>query len=277
MRSAEPFPFGVFRLAPSLGDGRTMGLCLRNSVVLVTGASRGLGAATACAFARSGARVALLGRDAARLEEVAAQIRCSGGEALVVTADVHNWSTIDTGVGSVINRWGRIDVLVNAVGAKLDATVAQTDLSDALELLKTNYLGPMGCCRAVLPTMRHQHSGHIINVSSVLGKRATPGRGAYAASKAALNALTDALRVETVSWGITITLVSPGRLWEETELTPPRFAMSLEEAASRIVRCTQRPRRELVLTHAARGLVWLNDWAPGLVDRILRRVRNGGG
>ncbi len=254
-----------------------MGLYLHDSVVLVTGASRGLGAATACAFARSGAKLALLGRDATRLEEVAARVRCSGGEAIVVAADVHDWSAIDAAVGGIINRWGRIDVLVNAVGTKLEAPVAETNLSDALDLLKTNYLGPLGCCRAVLPTMRQQHSGYIINVSSVLGKRATPGRGAYAASKAALNALTDALRVETPGENITITLVLPGRLWEETELGRPKFAMSLEEAASRIVHCTQRPRRELVLTHAARGLVWLNAWAPGLVDRILRRVRDGGG
>ncbi len=254
-----------------------MGLCLRDSVVLVTGASRGLGAATACAFARSGARVALIGRDVERLEEVAAEVRCSGGEALVLTADVHDWLAVDAAVGSIINSWGRIDVLVNAVGAKVEALVAQTDLSEALELLKTNYLGPLGCCRAVLPTMRQQHSGHIINISSVLGKRATPGRGAYAASKAALNALTDALRVETASWGITITLVSPGRIWDESERLPPRFAMNVEEAASRIVRCTQRPRRELVLTHAARGLVWMNTLAPGLVDRILRRIRDSHG
>lgn len=251
-------------------------LRLRGSVVVVTGASGGLGTATARAYARKGASVVLLGRNAARLEEVAGEVRRLGGDAHPVTADVRDWPGIDAAVDSIVHRCGRIDVLVNAVGIKLDATVEQTDLAEARKLLETNYLGPLGCCRAVLPTMRRQRSGHIINVSSVLGKRATPRRGAYSASKAALNALTDALRVETMGWGITITLICPGRLWEQTESAPPRFAMSLEEAALRIVRCTQRPRRELVLTRAARGLVWLNYWAPGLVDRILRRVRNGG-
>lgn len=243
---------------------------------MVTGASRGLGATTACAFSRRGANVALLGRDAARLEEVAAQVRRLGGEALVVAADVHDWSAIDAAVAGVVHRWGRIDVLVNVVGAKLDATVEETGLAQARELLDTNYLGPLGCCRAVLPTMRKQNRGHIINVSSVLGKRATPRRGAYSASKAALNALTDALRVETLGSGIKITLVCPGRLLGPGETTPSRFAMSLDKAAAHIVRCAQRPRRELVLTLAARGLVWLNFWTPGLVDQIMRRVRHGG-
>ena len=117
-------------------------------------------------------------------------------------------------------------------------------------------------------------SGHVVNVSSVLGKRATPGRAAYSASKAALNAMTDALRAELGGTAIRVTLVCPGRLEDQPN---GLLASSYEGAARRIVGCLHRPRRELVLTGSGRVLVALNAVSPGIVDRIVAywRLREG--
>jgi NAD(P)-dependent dehydrogenase (short-subunit alcohol dehydrogenase family) len=246
---------------------------LRGRVVIITGASRGLGAAMACEFARCGARVALLARGVAALEKVAAQVRELGAETLIRPTDVTDWATVHGAINEIMGAWGRIDVLANVAAVDSDRTVVeQIERHVALEAMKTNYLGPLVCCQAVLPVMRRQRSGHLINVSSVLGKRATPFKGAYAASKAALNALTDTLRVETMGSGISVTLVCPGRIKEPTGLRSVVLTISADRAARRIVRCVHHPRREVVLTPAARALVFLNTWTPRLVDRILRRI-----
>ncbi len=246
---------------------------LVDAVVVVTGASRGLGAAVASGFAARGARVALLARSATQLEQVAQRLRATGGQAAAWPLDVRDWDAVHHVFGSILAHWGRLDILVNAAGLKHEGRIEQTSRQDAWDTLSVNYLGPLACCQAVIPAMRRQGAGHIINVSSVLGKRATPARGAYAASKAALNALTDALRVELMDTGIHVTLVCPGRFAEQDAGQRGLLAMSTERAAERIIHCVERPVRELVLTPAARVLSWLSVCAPGLVDHILRRAR----
>jgi NAD(P)-dependent dehydrogenase (short-subunit alcohol dehydrogenase family) len=192
---------------------------------------------------------------------------------MVCPGNVCNRAEVADLVRLVVKEWDRIDVLINVAGVKREGPVEGVGTHDAMETLQVNYLGALACCQAVLPTMRAQKVGQIINVSSVLGRRATPLRGAYAASKAALNAMTEAMRVELMGSGIVVTLVCPGRLVDRETTPAPRFAMSNERAARSIVRCAEHPRRELVLTWSGRVLVWLGFWAPGLLDRILCRAR----
>ncbi|MBI4581048.1 MAG: SDR family NAD(P)-dependent oxidoreductase [Planctomycetes bacterium] len=250
-----------------------MNRTLRDRVVVVTGASRGLGRQIALACAGRGARVGLLARSAEPLQEVAAAVAALGSDARAWPMDVRDAAAVRATVDEVIARWGRIDVLVNAAGAKIEGPVEQADPDDVRRLFEVNCLGPMTLCQAVLPHMRRQGCGHVVNVSSVLGKRATPMRGAYAASKAALNALTDALRTEVRGTGIRVTLVCSGRLAPGS--TNGLLVSSEQGAAERIVRCIERPSREVVLTAAARVLVGLNVLMPGVVDWIVTRWRTG--
>lgn len=242
----------------------------------MTGASRGLGKQVALASSRLSARVALLARDAEQLRRTADEIQAAGGQARAWPTDICDPSAVTNAVGEIVATWGRIDALINAAGTKVEGSVEQTGLGEALRAMQVNYLGAMLLCQAVLPQMRRQGTGHLVNVSSVLGKRATPGRAAYSASKAALNALTDALRAELRGTAISVTLVCPGRLEDQRN---GLLASSYEGAARRIVRCIERPRRELVLTGSARVLVALNGVAPGMVDRVVAywRLREGRG
>jgi hypothetical protein len=250
-------------------------------LVAITGASRGLGAALALELARRGARLALLARDEARLAAVAQQARqrreC---DPFVAPLDVRDWDAIERTFRAIEARCGPVDVLINAAGVKVEGAVERTERSAALEAVEVNYLGALGCCRAVLAGMRRRHAGHIVNVSSVLGKRATPQRGAYAASKAALNALTDALRQELRGTGVHVTLVCPGRFADRAEQRDGPVRLTPRTAAGRIADVVERPRRELILTPAAWLLARSSAVAPGLVDRAVaawRRRETGRG
>ena len=188
-------------------------------------------------------------------------------------ADLRDRHAVKQTFDEILRRFKRIDVLVNLAGVKHEGSVESTDYEAAAETLRVNYLGAMLCCQAVIPSMRACGAGHIINVSSVLGKRATPHRAAYSASKAALNALTDSLRIELAGSGVDVTLVCPGRLAEEGEEHNRWLATSNARAAEAIVSSVERRPRELVLTLAGRVLVTLNALAPALVDRVLHGWR----
>ena len=242
---------------------------------MLTGASRGLGAAMALEFARRGARLALLARDQSRLDAVAAQARDLGAETMVLAVDVRETQALGRVVERVVDRWGRLDVLANVAALTVECSVEDAEHETVRAILETNYLAPLALCQAALGPMRRQNFGRIINVSSILGKRATPFMGPYAASKAALNAITDALRVETSGSGIRVTLVCPGRLRPEGESSSRLLTMPINKAARRIVDCVERPPPELILTSAAKILGWMNAVAPGWVDRIVRRLHGG--
>lgn len=243
-----------------------------NRTAIVTGASRGLGALVAAALARRGVAVALLARDREHLERVAARIRTTGGRAEPLPVDLSDWNAATRAAEAALARFGHIDALFNVAGAKLEGPAEQATYDNAVTALAVNYLAPLALCRAVIPAMRRQGGGLIVNVSSVLGLRATPDRGLYSASKAALNALTDALRVELAASGIHVTLVCPGRLTAAGE-RGSWLAMSEQDAAERIARCMDRPRRRLTLTLAGRALDALNRLSPNFVDALLGRIR----
>ncbi len=159
---------------------------LAGRVVVVTGASSGIGAATAVACGRAGMRVVLAARRAERLAAVAADVIAAGGDARVVPTDVADEAAVQALVEGTVTAWGRLDVLVNNAGVGILATVDQTTPAEFERLVRVNYLGAVHGVLAALPHMRRQGAGHIVNVASVVGKRASPFRAAYVGSKFAL-------------------------------------------------------------------------------------------
>jgi short-subunit dehydrogenase len=253
----------------------------RGRVALVTGASSGIGAATARAFAGAGLRVALCARRKDRLEQLAAELTARGSEATVHAVDVTDALAVRAMVDEVAARWGRLDVLVNNAGRGFSATLEQTTAEELRALMELNVVAVLGATQAALPIMRRQGSGHIINVSSVVGRRAVPYRAAYSATKFALGALSEALRVELTGTGIAVTLVYPirtaGTEFHEAEVQKARWrpmgpVQSAERVARAILSCVRRPRLEVYPYWPVRILAVMSVIAPGLLDRGMRRV-----
>jgi short-subunit dehydrogenase len=255
---------------------------LRGKAVLVTGASGGIGAATAREFARAGARVGLLARRRDRLETLAREIAAAGGEALVLPADVSDPDAVERAVAHFLAQWGGVDVLVNNAGVGLTAPVETTTLDEFKQIYAVNVLGTVAATHAVLPAMKRAGRGHIINVSSIVGRRAPPWSAAYSMTKFAQVAFSESLRVELRSHGISVSLVYPiqtatefleARLRKEPRDLPAGPVQSAEHVARAIVRCARRPRPEVYPFWPARILAFLAVTAPGLVDLIVGRFR----
>lgn len=246
----------------------------------MTGASSGIGAAAARAFAALGARVGLLARRRGRLEALSGEISAAGGETLVLPADVADASAVHRAVAELLARWGRVDVLVNNAGVGLTATVEATTLDEFSRLHAVNVLGTVAPTLAVLPAMRQARSGHIITVSSVVGRRAMPLGAAYSMTKFAQVAFSESLRVELKRLGIYVSVVYPIRtateffeaqLRREPRQLPGGPIQSAEQVARAIIRCARRPRPEVYPFWPARILALLSATAPGFVDLIIRR------
>jgi NADP-dependent 3-hydroxy acid dehydrogenase YdfG len=265
----------------------TATVSLAGRVVAITGASAGIGRESALAFAERGARIVVGARRVDLLEELAAFVRAKGGEALAMALDVGEREQVDAFVAAAVARYGRLDVLVNNAGYGVRGTVAATPPEAYEQLMRVNYLGTVYGCRAAVPVMVTQGHGVIINVSSIVGHRAMPTGGAYAATKAAQISLTEALRVELRGTGVRACSVHP--IGTETEFGEVQARASGDEAhrpfgpqrsarevALAIVRCAERPRPEVYPYWPARALVWMNAIMPGVVDLLAARAPRSG-
>jgi clavulanate-9-aldehyde reducatase len=188
---------------------------LSNQLVAVTGASSGIGEATALACARAGATVALAARRLDRLDELAGRITGEGGRALAVQTDVGEESQARAFIERAHAELGRLDVLVNNAGVMLLGPIAGAPTEEWREMIHANVFGVLYCTHAALPLMAAQGSGHIVNVSSVAGRVARAGAGVYNLTKFGLGAFSEALRQEAVPAGVRVTLVEPGAVATE--------------------------------------------------------------
>lgn len=257
---------------------------LRGKVAIITGASSGIGKETALALADEEVCVVLAARREPRLREIAEVIRARGGRALIVPTDVSVQHHVERLIRMTMEHFGRIDLLINNAGYGLFASIEETTIDDVKRIMDVNFMGAFAAIKAVLPVMRRQGRGHIINVASVAGKRALPYSGAYSATKFAVVALSESLRVELADSGIEVSLVCPAATATEffqvaenrtgRRVRPVGPVQSAEEVARAIVSLARRPRPEVITFKPARALVVLNAVSPRMVDWAMRQSIN---
>jgi 3-hydroxybutyrate dehydrogenase len=231
---------------------------------VVTGGGSGIGAATAAALLRAGARVTLMGRDAARLETQRASL--GGAEGMTcVSVDVTDEAAVEAAFAAAVDKLGAVDILVNNAGQAQAAPFAQTDLALWRRMLDVNLTGAFLCTRAVLPAMLARQSGRIVSVASTAGQVGYPYVAAYCASKHGVIGMTRALALEVATQGVTVNAVCPG--YTETELLQAsieqitrKTSRSAEEARKILVR--HNPQQRFVTPEeVANAVLWL--CAPG--------------
>jgi NADP-dependent 3-hydroxy acid dehydrogenase YdfG len=204
---------------------------LEGQVVAVTGASSGIGGATALACARAGAAVALAARRSDRIQALAERIAGEGGRAIAMPADVGDEDQARAFVERAHSELGRLDVLVNNAGVMLLGPIENAPTDEWRQMIHVNVFGVLYCTHAALPLMHEQGSGHIINISSVAGRVARAGSAVYNLTKWGVGAFSEALRQEAVGMGVRVTVVEPGAV--ATELAGHNRPEVLEQIAKR--------------------------------------------
>ncbi len=257
-----------------------------DKVVIITGASEGIGRALALELAPSRAKLVLAARNASRLEELADECRAAGAEALGVQTDVTREAECRALVEAAIEAYGRIDVLVANAGRTMWAQFEDIEQPGLLEdLMSVNYFGSVYCTRYALPWLR-KTGGRIVAVASVAGLTGVPARTGYCASKHAMIGFFDSLRIELADAGVSVTVVAPdfvvseihrraingkGEALGETPMNEDRI-MTARECAQRIVAAAGQRKRLLVTSARGRFGRWLKLIAPGMVDRIAQKA-----
>jgi short-subunit dehydrogenase len=255
---------------------------LHGKVVLITGASSGFGEDAARLFAREGCRVVLAARRVEKLKAIAGEIRSAGGDALVIPVDVNEHAEIKSMVQTILEHYGRIDILFNNAGfGGVDWFENLKPERHIESMMSVNLIGTMLVTHSVLPGMLKRRNGHIINMSSVAGLIASPLITTYAASKYGVRAFTDALRREVSPFGIKVTGIYPGPASTEfgqglqRSAARERFRRSLgvrmtsEYVARRIVDVAKHPRRSLIIPWWFRAVTAFDTLFPVAVDWIL--------
>lgn len=242
----------------------------KEKVVLITGASSGIGAATALACGAEGMRVVLAARRDDRLREVAAQVKAAGGDALPVPTDVTDRRQVDALVQAAEERFGRVDVLVANAGLGYPGPLASTPDEANVRTLEVNLLGVIRSVQAVLPGMLARREGHIVTISSVAAGLAMPGGVVYAATKAGVHRFTEGLRREVGRHGIRVTDILPGIIDTPMTARVTDFPKAPASAVARtVLRAIRRPCRAVVVPSWYRLLLALNRCYPALIDLSL--------
>jgi len=252
-------------------------------VIVVTGASSGIGAATAKLFASENYRVILAARRKERLEALAAEIGEKGGETLVIPTDITKFDQIENLVAQTLDKFGQIDVLLNNAGLGRLNWLEKMDPQKDIEFqVQVNLIGMIQVAQAVLPHMLERKNGHIINMGSIAGLIATPTYSVYAATKYGLRGFTEALRREVSIHGVEVSGIYPGGVATEfgvkagikrkTKVGTPQFLkLTADDVAQAVLKVVRKPNRAVIIPGLMRPTVWLSVVFPGVVDRIIER------
>jgi short-subunit dehydrogenase len=255
---------------------------LQNAVVVITGASSGIGRAAALEFASKGSAVVVAARSEKQLQEVAKQCDRLGGRGLATAVDVKSEGQVRELARKAIETFGKIDVWVNNAGVTLFGRIEETPYEACRQVMETNFFGYLHGARGVIPHFREQGRGVLINVSSMVGKVGQPYTSMYVASKFAINGFSECLRMElmdapdihvctVLAGSIDTPLFQHGANYTGRAAKPIEPVYSAEKAADTIVRLAEHPRREVYVGSAAAMLHFTRTIAPPLAERMVAR------
>lgn len=254
---------------------------LNDKVVIVTGASSGIGKACAEVFGRAGAKVVLAARNMEKLREVSTSLDQEGIENLVVQTDVSEETDCKNLIEQSVEKFGQIDVLINNAGMSMRATFEQVELDVIKKLMDINFYGMVYCTKFALPHII-KAKGTIVGVSSIAGYRGLPGRTGYSSSKFAMQGFLESLRSEIFNKGVNVMWIAPGytesnirntalnntgKAQSESPLEESNL-MTSEEVAKHLLNGVKKRKRTVVLTNLGKLTVFLNKWIPGLMDKM---------
>jgi short-subunit dehydrogenase len=253
-----------------------------NQIIIITGASSGIGKACALEFSRNGGTLVLAARNIEKLKEVKSRIEAEGGEAIIIETDVRNIDDCERLINKTIDKYGKINVLVNNAGISMRASFAELDLTVMKEVMDTNFYGAVYCTKFALPHLLEQ-KGLVIGMSSITGLTPLPGRTAYVASKHALDGFLNTLRIENMKKGLRVLVAHPGftssnirnialNAIGNPQKENPRdedSMMSAEEVAEIIVRASINQERDIILTMKGKLAVWLYNRFPAITDKLI--------
>ncbi len=255
---------------------------MNKPVMIITGASSGIGAAAARRLAREGFRLTLAARREDRLRDVAEEVQQLGGEALVVPTDVTHYTDLENLVQSTLDRWERVDILFNNAGVNFDRPLLKMEPEKIAAEVQTNLTAAILASQAVLPIMLRQRSGHIINNSSLNGLVATPHNPIYCATKFGMVGFSDSLRRQLRGKGIRVSVFCPGNT--PSEISPfhqahakglayaPKISglMSIDYVADQIAHLIRHPRRMLMIPKRWSPFIFLAGVFPRWSDPFIK-------
>lgn len=256
-----------------------------DKVVVVTGASSGIGRATAVEFAKLGAKTVLVSRSKSKLENVAHEIRNYNQNVLVVPTDVSSPEQISSMVETVLSEYGKIDILFNNAGSSYVGRVEDKDfLENTRDMMEVDYFGTILVTQEILPIMRSQGSGHIMNMSSVVGRKAFPQFGGYSSVMHAISAFTDSLRQELIGTGINVSIIHPALTRTplldhvRPEDMPPPFRsmtpITVESVAKAVINGIYHNQARIVVPFQPKILMMADAISPNLGDMVVRMISN---
>ncbi len=255
---------------------------MTNKVVIITGASSGIGHALAVVFGKAGASIVICGRKADTLTKVADELHQANIPCLASVADVSIETDMQRLIQETIAQFGRIDILINNAGISMRSLVVDTDPAVIQQVMDVNFMGRVYATRYALPYLM-QTKGSVVGISSIAGYRGLPVRAGYSASKFAMNGYLEALRTEMLHQGVHVLTACPGftasniryaaldahgQVTGETVRDEGKM-MSAEACAGHILRAVQRRKRELILTSQGKLTVFMNKWLPALTDKLV--------
>jgi short-subunit dehydrogenase len=248
-----------------------------NKVVVITGASSGIGEESAVEFAKQKSKIVLVSRNKQNLEVVAEKIRKYDSEILVYSCDVSQKDQVEKMGRDILEKFGRIDILVNNAGFGIYSPIHESKIEEIESQMATNYFGMVYCTKVFLPKMLEQKSGHIVNVASVAASFGIPGIAPYCASKFAMLGFSESLYHELKGTGVGVTVVSPimvrtNFLKHQSFKSFPKYSsMSLSSSAvaKAVVRASSSPRLEIIVPSFVRVAVWFKQTFPYLINPII--------